>query len=315
MGSVPEARHKQAQEVWGLWKRLVREYPSSDQTYEEFQQYERDTLKKLAELCLPEICEAFQDVGLERFTETTTKIASAAIFRAVKTVTESKRPIHEHVKVCVREALEEYVGAFNEWFYKAEAEELLPLLLSLPRPTIARMAEYLSRQQRSGLRELVFRQLGGKPILLLRNREPKEQRRWLYWYLWYWEQTQPNEQGAPGEVPDVALVAHVDEIPTSKKTGEPLDPLGPIHAKVLQQLGPEINKHGTIKINYPHSKSRIARSQGVDRSTLDRYLKTPISREPKPDGKGRVTYTFTDEDMIRAMEEVLRKRGPRPSDY
>jgi hypothetical protein len=104
---------------------------------------------------LPEISEAFQEVGLERFSEITTKIASAAIYHAVETVTESKRPIYEHVKVCVKKALEEHVRAFDEWFYQAEAEQLLPLLLRLPRPALAKMAEHLNREQRSGLRQLL----------------------------------------------------------------------------------------------------------------------------------------------------------------
>jgi hypothetical protein len=210
--------------------------------------------------------------------------------------------------------LSDAVAAFDKWFYEAEAEQLLPLLLSLPRPSFEQIVNYQNRQQRIGSRELLYHQLGGRPIVLRRDREPEEQPRWLYWYLWYWELTQPKAQQTLGEIPDVVFAAEVDEIPTSNKTGEPLDPLGPIHARVWQQLGPEIDKHGTTKINYPHCKPRIARSLGVDRSTVERYLKTPISREPRPDGKAEVTYTVADEDVIRAMVEVLRKRGPRPTD-
>lgn len=200
---------------------------------------------------------------------------------------------------------------FNDWFYRAEAENLLPLLLSLPRPVVVTMGEYLNNQQRSGLRELLYRELGNRPVLILLDREPTEQRKWLYWYLWRWEMTQPGVKRTLGRVSQYLFAAQSDTLPTNKQTGEPLDPLGPIHAKVWPRLGRELNKRG-FSIKDPESKSRTARSLGVDRSTLKRYLKADIGEEPVPDGAGRVNYQFTDEDAIRSIEVVMRKRGPEP---
>jgi len=313
MESVADSRHEQALRVWLFWKRLPEASSANDWTYEEFKKHEKDVLTKLAELCLPEIGEAFQEVGLDRFSKTNTSIASAAIYRAAETLTETKRPVHEHIKACVKEALEAHIRAFDEWFYQAKAEQLLQFLLGLSRPAVVAIGQHLNRQQRSGLRQLLFKELGNKPMLLRLDREPSEQRRWLYWYLWRSEMTQPAAKQLLGGVPRHLFVGDGDALPASKQTGKPLDPLGPIHAKAWEQLGVEINKHGTAKINHPYSRSRIARSLGVDRSTVDRYLRANIGREPIPDGKRGVTYQFTSEDVLRAMEEVMRKRGPRPS--
>jgi hypothetical protein len=313
VGSVTDGRLKQAQEVWWFWKKLPNEASLRDWTDREFKQYERDTLKRLAELCLPEISEAFLEVGLERFSEITTKIASSAIYHAAETVTKTKRPIHDHVKVCVKEALEGYLRSFSEWFYQAEGEQLLPLLLSLPRSALARLGEYLNREQRRELRQLLYRELGNKPMLLPLDREPLGQRKWLYWYLWRREMTQPGVEETLGGVPRYLFVGDGDALPTNKQTGEPLDPLGPIHAKVWPRLGRELNKRGH-PIKDPESKSRTARSLGVDRATLERYLRADVGKAPEPDGKGGVSYTYTDSDVIRSIETVLRKRGPQPLD-
>jgi hypothetical protein len=220
------------------------------------------------------------------------------------------------VSGCIREERERRVTHLNE----AKPRDLLAALVSTALLHAALLIQFLNPKQQKALRELLYRELGNRPRPLRLDVAPQlpdnptlEQRyAWLHWYLWAMEMHKPERRDALGEVPQYLFV--VSGEPPRNRAGELKDPLGPIHAKVWEQLGPEIKKHGTTNINHPHSKPRIARSLGVDRSTLERYLRADIGKEPRPDGKGGVSYTFTGEDVIRAIEEGMRKPGPPPSD-
>jgi hypothetical protein len=116
-----------------------------------------------------------------------------------------------------------------------------------------------------------------------------------------------ESQRALRGVPRIIVVADGDAILTNKKTGMPSDPMGPIHAKTWLMLGRELNKHGH-PIKDPESKNRTAKSIGVSRSTLQRYLKTNLPERPTPDGKGGVYTKYTMNDVLEAVETSSQKK-------
>jgi hypothetical protein len=234
-----------------------------------------------------------------------------SVRKAAETITEHrKRPIHEHVKICMAETLRDAVIDFYDWVDRVEPQDLLPVLLSLPRVVVVGVGEYLSPRQRGGLRAILRRQLGNKAIPVFLDREPEEQRRWLHWYLWHLELEEAHKRGALGEMPRI-LVDVGGEAWPANRGGEPLDPLGPIHAKVWQRLGRELNKHG-YPIGEPESKSRLAKSFDVSRSTVDKLLNADTPVEPTPDGAGGVRYEVTLDYITDSIEMVRNiRRGRR----
>jgi hypothetical protein len=316
-------RHAQVLKYWRIWKDLQDGRQPEDWTDETVQQMKSKALNKLADLCKVEIIEAVLenqaganlrglrlDVSVKHAKLTGDEaIILGTVRKAATTVTEHRnRPVHEHVKICMVEALRDAVAAFDDWFYGAEPQDLLPLLLSLPRAIVVEAGEYLNHKQRSGLRALLLQQLGNKAIPVFLDREPEEPRRWLHWYLWRLEMEAPEKKRALRGVPRVLIDIGGEAWPTNRG-GEPLDPLAPVHAKVWQRLGRELNKHG-YPIKDPESKTRLAQSFDVSRSTVDKFLEAGILPTLKPDGTGGVVYEATLSDFTDSIEMTRKiKRG------
>jgi hypothetical protein len=164
---------------------------------------------------------------------------------------------------------------------------------------------------------LLYRELGIKPRPLLMDRELKlpaeptlkQRYAWLHWYLWCLRMHSPEMQQRLGGVPQIIFVGDGDAQLTNRKTGASADSLGPIYARAYERLGRELNKQGH-PIKDPESKSRIAESVGVSRDKLRSYPELPIKFSP--DGKGGVTYTYTADDVLKAIDASSRKNPTKP---
>lgn len=336
--SLEKDRHKLTLNFWRIWKDLRVGRQPEHWTSEVIEQGKQKALIRLADLCQHELVEAVLEnrigAGLLGFrgrrdgerVKVTGDFALlfGSVREAAETVTNYRqRAIHEHVKFCMAEKLACAVDNFNKWFNEADAKHLLPLFLSLPRYNTALLVTNLSGEQRSDLIALLHDQLTDEPTIFLRMDEvgePKKPELWLYWYLYLADLKKHREKFEEelGGVPRYLIATRRGAIPTDKD-GKLLDPLGPIHAKIYQRLGRELNKHGH-RFKEPESKSKLAKSirthkdaKGVDRSTLNRYLKADIPVPMDPDGEGGVYYDITSEAINQSIKVVRgQKRGRKP---
>ncbi len=331
MGSAPEDRRKQTLlKVWRVWKQLPSEQQQRDWTHNELRRAEEATLSRMAELCEPEIREAVSedldgaelcDVyvlvvdGVEYVSGADLSIVYAGVRRAANTVVQSGRPVHDHVRACVTEAVGEEKGRKVAYMSGLKPRELLSALVSTTLRRAALLIKYLGSEQQHVLSRLLYRELGNKPRPLRLDRELKlpaeptlkQRYAWLHWYLWCLRMHSLEMRQRLGGVPRIIVVSDGDVLLTNKKTGDPVDPLGPIHAKTYKRLGRELNKHGP-PIKDPESKSRIAKSVGVSRPTLQRYLKADLPIKLTPDNKGGVYEEYTMNDILAALETSSRKK-------
>ncbi|MBA3474375.1 MAG: hypothetical protein H0T57_14300 [Rubrobacter sp.] len=291
-------------------------------------------LAKLAELHLPEIIEAASEnqdaawacgiyVIIKNGQENVVGEDLSVIYRGMRPTAEAgargEQPSHEQVKAGVCHDLEETVNKEVASLQDLRPRSVLTKLLSFPPLRADSLAGYLSCQQQRELRLLLYRELGNKPVALRIDQAPKlsanstlDQRRYqLLWRLWRLRVTEPDSRRALGGVPRFLVVGDADAIITNKKTGMLSDPLGPIQAKVWPRLGRELNKHG-YPIGEPESQNRSAKSIGVSRSTVQRYLEAGPSPRLTPDGKGGLHTEYTIDDVVEALEKSSqRKRNKR----
>jgi hypothetical protein len=252
------------------------------------------------------------------------EIIHEGIREAVSTVAVSGVQFHERVGACVAKKIEEKSVEIVGELHALKPHALLKLCNAATLERTRFIVEHLrEKQRRRALSNLLFHELGGKPRLLRMDQEPmmpehptlQQRRAWLHWYIWALKMHQPDTQRALGGVPLVVVAADGDRILTNKKTGQPADPLGPIHAQVWRVLGRELNKRGH-PIKDPESERRIADSVGTSRDKLRRYPHLPIKIEPTigPDGKVVVTYEYTGDDLLKALEASSRKKPTKPGD-
>ena len=330
MGSVPEERHKQAAQAYGLWQQIPANLPPEEGSYRR-----QELTKKIEELCAPDIIGAivgnWAKAGLCGIYIATAKnppytflwifredpeIIHAGIREAVSTVALSGVQFHEYVGACVAKKITEEAAETVEQLHELKPRALLKLCDGTTLERTRFIVEHLREQQRRALSNLIFQELGGKPRLLRMDQEPsmperptlKQRRAWLHWFIWC------LRMHKLGGVPLVVAVADGDRMLTNKKTGQLADPLGPIHAQVWRVLGRELNKRGH-PIKDPESEHRIAKSVGVSRDKLRSYPHQPIKIEPGvgPDGKVVVRYEYTGDDLLRALEASSRKKPTKPN--
>jgi len=331
MGSVPEDRRKQTLlEVWRVWRQLPNERQLRDWTNDEFRRAEEATLSRMAELCEHEIREAVSEDldgaelcdiyvfvvdGVESVGGAGLSVIYTSVRRAANTVAQSGRSVHDHAQTCVTEAVGEEKSRRVAYMNGLKPRELLSALVSTTLRRAALLTKYLGSEQQHVLSRLLYRELGNKPMPLRLDRELelpaeptlKQRYAWLHWYLWCLKMHSLEMRQRLGGVPRIIVVSDGDVLPTNKKTGDPVDPLGPIHAKTYERLGRELNKHGP-PIKDPESKSRIAKSVGVSRPTLQRYLKADLPIKLTPDNKGGVYEEYTMNDVLTALETSSRKK-------
>jgi hypothetical protein len=335
MSNIPKDRFGAAVSVCQLWKDLPAEQLRCGWTDEELRSREEKVLTRLAELCWPEILEAIVEnqaeagvCGISYITTADGREGDggeglAAIYRGVRRVAgTNKRPSNEHVKACVSQVLQEEASEEAASLRKLKPRGVLTKLASFSPLRADWLIDHLSRRQQRELRLLLYRELGNKTVPLRMdqkpnlnaNSTPKQRRYQLFWYLWRLRITEPDVRRALGGVPRIVVIGDGDGIITNKKTGMPSDPLGPIHAKMWQGLGRELNKH-LHPIKDPESKNKNAKSVGVSRSTLQRYLGDGPWPKLTPDGKGGLYTKYTLDDFVEALEKSSqRKRNKRKSE-
>ena len=331
MSSVPEDRLEQVAIVCDLWRRLSAEQQARDWTYEEAAAIRQEVLRKLVELCEPEVREAMlQDLagaelcdlyivpsneGQEVVVGEDLSAVYAGVRRAADSASQSELPLDEHFLTCISKAIAEEKQTRAADWNGLKPRALLAALSSTPLRRAARVIDHLDSERTNALSKLLYRELGDKPRPVLLDREmklpaePTLKQRYAYfhWYIWFSHMHGPESQRALGGVPRIIVVADRDAILTNKKTGTPSDPLGPIHAKVWPRLGRELNKH-KHPIKDPESKNRTAKSIGVSRSTLQRYLKANLPVKLMPDGKGGIYTEYTMDDVLKAVETASQKK-------
>lgn len=335
MASVLEERHRQAAECCRLLQKLPSEANRLDWPYERIREAEDATLKKLEELCVEEILRAvlgnwvaaglcgvyvghvhkppYTAVYLVR---ENVGIIHTAIRRAVSSVAASGRSFHEHVETCVAQAIAEVSSSAITELRQLKIRPLLKLLMASTLDRAHFIVTYLTKEQRRDLSRLLHRELGDKPQLLRMDKELnlpaeptlKQRYAWLYSQLWRQKMHSVEVRQRLGGVPQIMAVVDGEAMLTNRDTGLPADPLGAIHAPVWRVLGRELNKNGH-PIKDPESERRIAKSIRVSRDKLRSLPKLPIKIEP--DGKGRVDYTFTSDDLIESLTAMSRKKPRR----
>jgi hypothetical protein len=103
------------------------------------------------------------------------------------------------------------------------------------------------------------------------------------------------------------VVVDGDRLARKRGTGEIVDPLGPLWVKHWSMLARELNKRGH-PIKDPESKSRLAKSLGISRSTVQRYFDADVPMKNTPDGKGGVYAEFDMSALLRALDASSRKK-------
>ncbi|CAA9233021.1 MAG: hypothetical protein AVDCRST_MAG93-973, partial [uncultured Chloroflexia bacterium] len=252
MGSLPEDRRKQALlRAWrDVWRLLPNERQQRDWTYDELRRVEEATLSKMVKLSESEIREAVSedlvraelcDVyvfvvdGVEFVGGADLGVIQAGVRRAANTVAQSGRSMHDHVRACVTETLEEEQSRRVAYINRLKPRELLSTLVSTTLRRAALLMHYLSNEQRHALSTLLYHELGNKPRPVRMDRElelpaePTLQQRyaWVHWYLWCMRMHSPEMQQRLGGVPRIIVVGDRDAQLTNKKTGDLADPLGP----------------------------------------------------------------------------------------
>jgi hypothetical protein len=317
--------------------RFLQKLPSRGQrldlTHGELRDTERKALEKLEELCAQEILRAILGnwieaglcgvyVGVEKKPPYTilwivredVEIIYAGIRKAISSVAVSGVPFHKHVEDCVAKALSQEAAELAQELKEYKPRALLKECTSWTLDRTRFIVEYLCEEQRAALANLLFHELGGKPRPMRMDVEPtmperptpKQRQAWLYAYLYRLKMHEPEISTRLGGVPRFVVACDGDRILINKSTGKPADPLGPIHAKVYEKLGRELNKHGH-PIKDPESKNRIARGLGVSRATLQRYLDANVPVKLTPDGRGGVHHEFNMNSMLMALEVSARR--------
>jgi len=331
MSSVHEDRLAQIAQACRLWQRLPAEQQARDWTYKEAETARQEILRKLVELCEPEVREAvLQDLagaelcglnvvptneGQEVVGGEDLSAVYTGVCRAADRASKRELPLDEHFLTCISEAIAEEKQSRAKYWNGLKPRALLEALSSTSLPRAVRVIDHLDSEQTHALSRLLYRELGDKPRPLLMDREmklpaePTLKQRYAYfhWYIWVSHMHAPESQRALGGVPQIIVVTDGDAILTNKKTGTPSDPLGPIHAKVWPRLGRELNKH-KHPIKDPESKNRTAKSIGVTRSTLQRYLQADLPVKLMPDGKGGVYTEYRMDDVLKAVETSSQKK-------
>ncbi len=292
-------------------------------------------LEKLEELCVPEILSAvlrnWMSAGLcgvyvgvaqkppytaVHLLREEPAIIYTAARRAASSVAASGSTFPEHVEACVTKTIAEECAETIRELRQLKTRPLLELLTTVTLDRARFITAYLTEEQRRDLGRLLYRELGDKPTPLRMDKElnipaqptSKQRHAWVYSHLWRLKMHSAEVRHSLGGVPRIITVADGDAMLTNRKTGLPVDPLGPIHAQVWRVLGRELNKHGH-PIKDPQSERRLAKSIGVSRDKLESYPKLPIKIEP--DGKGRVYFRGTMDDILKSIEASLRKKPKR----
>src|SRR5215208_8543619 len=123
MSSVHEDRLAQIAQACRLWQRLPAEQQARDWTYKEAETARQEILRKLVELCEPEVREAvLQDLagaelcglyvvptneGKEAIVGEDLSAVYTGVRRAADNVSQSKLPLDEHFSTCISEAIAE----------------------------------------------------------------------------------------------------------------------------------------------------------------------------------------------------------------
>lgn len=335
MGSVLEERHRRAAQCCLLLQKLPSEAASLDWSHERLRGAEEKTLEGLEELCAPEILRAVLGnwmsaglcgvyVGVVQAPPYTAlyllredlEIIYRSIREAARSVAASGKRFHEHVESCVAKNIVQEAADRVKELRQLKTRPLLELLTTVTLDRVRFTIAHLAEDQRRGLSRLLYRELGDKPTLLRMDKElslpaqPTLRQRyaWVFSYLWRLKMHSAEVRQSLGGVPQVIAVGDGDRMLINPSTGQLADPLGAIHAPVWRMLSRELNKHGH-SIKDPESERRIAKSVGVSRDKLRSYPDLPI--KIKPDGKGRVAYEFTGDDVLKSFEASLRKKPKR----
>lgn len=321
--SLAENRHKQALKFWRIWKDLRDGRHPDNWSPKHIEEGKQKALIKLADLCQHELIEAVLEnrigAGLlgyrvrhngERVTATgDSAVLFSSVRRAAETVTNyHQRPIHTHAKFCMAEILTCAVTNFNEWFYKASAEHLLPLLLHIPRNNTVLLISSLTPEQRSDLIHLLHGQITDDYVIPLdRASEPIDRRAWLFRYIYL------NGLARSEIWPEVErfVIATRRGAVRMNRRGEIIMPLGPMFAKVFDRQKREMNKLGMLPKNLGVKK--IAEGLKADHGSVTKWLKEDLPLKLESDEKGGVYYTFNLSTIQRCIEITAgKKRGPRP---
>lgn len=261
MGSVAK-RHKTAAQYCLLLRKLPSEAQRLSWTAEELWDNERKVLEKLVEQCVNEILTAVlgnlmgagfcgvyvRIVQSPPYTAVylqceNPEILYTAIREAIESLAASGKQFHEYVNVCVAQTITKESRELVKELRQDTARDLLKLCDAATLERITFVIEHLSKTQRNALRYLLFHELGGKARLLPMDREPKipehptlkQRYEWLHWYLWCLEMHKPEMQRVVGGVPQAVAVADGDRMLVNRRTGQPADPLGAIHAQVWRE--------------------------------------------------------------------------------
>jgi hypothetical protein len=339
MGSVAKESYKQeAAEACRLLQRLPAEAEARGWTQDRWYNSREKIIEKIEELCVSEIIRAILKnwieaglcgiyIGIARNPPNTflwilhedPEVIYEGIYEAANTVAVSGVQFHEHVEACIAKNILEKSAELASELRQLKPRSLLKLCDTATLERTRFVVEHLSEAQRAALSNLLFHELGGKPRSLRMDQEPKmpehptlkQKQAWLHWYIWGLRMHKPERQHMLGGVPQVIVVADGDRLLTNKQTGQPADPLGPIHAPVWRALGRDLNKRGH-SIKDPESESRIAASIGVSRGKVRSYPLLPI--KIAPDGKGGVHYEYTMDDLLDAIEASSRKKPTKLED-
>ena len=232
-----------------------------------------------------------------------------------------KRLTDEQVKACVSATLAEFREKQIARVRERTPAELLPLVLNAARPMAAVILRHLTFEQRRDLLWLLQERAGGKRIIfspddLTAEHEPDDRERWLIWYIVRLIVTDPRVKGRISDDSRRLTIVVLGEGKQPNLTdtgGRSLNLAGPQLAHLFMTLAKESNKYGH-QIKDPESVSRVARSLGVSRAPVKRWLKEDAPLELASDGKGGVNVRFTLTDMMRSIEITRgRKRGPKPN--
>lgn len=323
-----------AAELLGLLRRLPAAY--ADSPREERETAEREVLERLREVCKREICLAILDnpsgaglcgvyldavwrapdgrtVGYDPVLEDANPIHSG-IGDAAGSVALRRGTHREHVRSSMKYAIARRCAALSAEYRLLGTRPLLDKLTSISPVRAYFVVEHLSGRQRRLLRERLYRELGEKSRPVIVGRPPRlptkptrmQHHQWLYWCLWSGILLR-NAGGFPGGAVGIGTLALVDSGPrlTDKNTGEPVDPLAPIHTKAWSKLSRELNVRGLGK---PTSERGLARSFGVSRGAVRRFEEAGIPVDVSYDGKGGVSYEFSANAASAALEATGRKK-------
>jgi hypothetical protein len=338
MGSVPVQRHKQAAQACLLFQRLPAEAQKEDWSAEDLEHRTKEILKKLEELCAPEILKAvlehYNEAGLSGLYAGTVQrppytilyvlredveVIYTGLRRAANSVSGSSAPFLEHVEDCVAESVLEQSAELLRNLALFKPRDLLELCAAASLDRSRFIIEHLSEEQRLALSRSLRRELGDKPIPLRMDQEPKlpanptrkQRYAWWHWYILWLKMHENAQREALGGVPRVVVAMDEERLAKKRKTGEIIDPLGPIWVKHWSALARELNKTGH-PIKDPESKNRFAKSLGISRSTVKRYLDEDIPMKITPDGKGRICTEWDMSALLKALDVSSRKKRKPP---